>query len=54
MQAVTSLAIYRKANIARLAKEIVKGIPAGLVISLNAWGKSFVSRNLFLHFSVFA
>lgn len=40
MPAVTPLALYRKANLARLAREIVRGIPAGLVISLNAWGKS--------------
>ncbi|KAF9550505.1 hypothetical protein EC957_000179 [Mortierella hygrophila] len=40
MPAVTPLALYRKANFARLAREIVRGIPAGLVISLNAWAVS--------------
>ncbi|KAG0208309.1 hypothetical protein BGX33_006342 [Mortierella sp. NVP41] len=40
MQPVTPSALYRRANIARLVKEILKGIPAGLVISLNAWAVS--------------
>ncbi|KAF9126460.1 hypothetical protein BGW39_006605 [Mortierella sp. 14UC] len=40
MQPATPLALYHKANIARLAREIVRGIPAGLVISLNAWAVS--------------
>ncbi|KAG0067037.1 hypothetical protein BGZ89_006569 [Linnemannia elongata] len=40
MPTVIPLALYRKANLARLAREIVRGIPAGLVISLNAWAVS--------------
>ncbi|KAF9339901.1 hypothetical protein BGZ91_004289 [Linnemannia elongata] len=40
MATVIPLALYRKANLARLAREIVRGIPAGLVISLNAWAVS--------------
>ncbi|KAG0380549.1 hypothetical protein BGX24_007404 [Mortierella sp. AD032] len=40
MPPATPLALYRKANIARLVREIVRGIPAGLVISLNAWAVS--------------
>lgn len=35
--------LYSKLNAARIAKEIIKGIPAGLVISLNAWGTCCVA-----------
>lgn len=37
---VTPASLYRKVDISRLVREIVKGIPAGLVISLNAWGRT--------------
>ncbi|KAG0274529.1 hypothetical protein BGZ95_009695 [Linnemannia exigua] len=37
------LALYRRASIARLVKEIVRGIPAGLVISLNAWATILIN-----------
>ncbi|KAG9064293.1 hypothetical protein KI688_003481 [Linnemannia hyalina] len=43
MPAVTPLALYRKANLGRLAREIVRGIPAGLVISLNAWATILIN-----------
>ncbi|KAF9929809.1 hypothetical protein FBU30_001183 [Linnemannia zychae] len=40
MQRATALTFYRRTNIVRMMNEIVKGIPAGLVISLNAWAVS--------------
>ncbi|KAF8937550.1 hypothetical protein EDD21DRAFT_367407 [Dissophora ornata] len=40
MVVVTPASLYRRMDAARIAREIVKGIPAGLVISLNAWAVS--------------
>ncbi|KAF9942260.1 hypothetical protein BGZ65_006495 [Modicella reniformis] len=37
---VTPAALYRRMDVTRMVCEIVKGIPAGLVISLNAWAVS--------------
>ncbi|ORY98392.1 hypothetical protein BCR41DRAFT_390543 [Lobosporangium transversale] len=40
MPATTPLSLYRRIDITTITREIVKGIPAGLVISLNAWAVS--------------
>ncbi|KAF9185408.1 hypothetical protein BGZ51_001058 [Haplosporangium sp. Z 767] len=40
MASATRSSLYRRMNAGRMAKEIIKGIPAGLVISLNAWAVS--------------
>ncbi|KAG0364742.1 hypothetical protein BC939DRAFT_470927 [Gamsiella multidivaricata] len=36
----TPSTLYRRMDATRIAREVVKGIPAGLVISLNAWAVS--------------
>ncbi|KAF9359967.1 hypothetical protein BGX34_008028 [Mortierella sp. NVP85] len=40
---VTPASLYRKVDVSRLVREIVKGIPAGLVISLNAWATILIN-----------
>ncbi|KAG0263058.1 hypothetical protein BG011_009351 [Mortierella polycephala] len=40
MASAVQSSLYRRMNAGRIAKGIIKGIPAGLVISLNAWAVS--------------
>ncbi|KAG0219720.1 hypothetical protein BGX31_011175 [Mortierella sp. GBA43] len=40
---VTPASLYRTIDVTRLVREAIKGIPAGLVISLNAWATILIN-----------